>query len=85
MKILIIILLLYYIPSYAVTSWIIKMVMQPVYEAEKVKTPWGLHMRLLLIPFFGFWLSLAALVLDLANHNSNEERRRSKPKDDAED
>lgn len=85
MKILIIILLLYYIPSYAVTSWIIKMVMQPVYEAEKVKTPWGLHMRLLLIPFVGFWLSLAALVLDLANHNANEERRISKERNHVED
>lgn len=85
MKVFLIILLAYYIPAYSVTVWVLRVVMKPVYEAEKVPVPWGLHMKLLLIPFFGFWLSLAALVLDLANHNSNEERRRSKPKDDTED
>lgn len=85
MKVLLIILLAYYIPAYFVTVWVLRAVMKPVYEAEKVPVPWGLHMKLLLIPFVGFWLSLAALVLDLANHNTNEERRISKERNHVED
>lgn len=85
MKVLLIILLAYYIPAYFVTVWVMRAVMKPVYEAEKVPVPWRLHMKLLLIPFVGFWLSLAALVLDLANHNTNEERRISKERNHVED
>ena len=85
MKVLLIILLAYYIPAYFVTVWVLRAVMKPVYEAEKVPVPWGLHMKLLLIPFVGLWLSLAALVLDLANHNTNEERRISKERNHVED
>ena len=85
MKVLLIILLAYYIPAYFVAVWVLRAVMKPVYEAEKVPVPWGLHMKLLLIPFVGFWLSLAALVLDLANHNTNEERRISKERNHVED
>lgn len=72
------VLLWYYVPSYAIIVWFIKTTMSEAYKIEGDPVPWKLHLRLVAIPFVGFWLSGLALYLDFSRHLENQEYRNYK-------
>ncbi len=78
MKTLFILLVIYYVVSYAVVVWALMYPAGEVYRAERVPVPWKYHLLVTLIPFFGVWVSIISLIGDAANHLMGEELKRYK-------
>lgn len=65
----------YYVPSYLLIGSFLHFFMKKAYSIEGVPVPWKLHLKLVAIPFVGFWLSALTLFVDFSNHLANQESR----------